>query len=429
MKKYWGAAIISVAILSAVTIQNGCSAEHGEGIDLASQDACLPLLDAAMQPVFDRLSGRASVGDAANPRFLSCQTCHFQGSSAAPGSAHFADPSFPVAVRGFANVINSDPNKIYTKAYDPLHFGGAGTNNNAALEPLKANYLSAANSYKACLSQQSVGPTPGNNFDPKIFTTSKTIAANQTTAANIQWNLGTEIQTTGVSIPGGVFRITIQAITASPGVLQYRISAPSALGSNTSAIQIRNIRVLFNNQLVSLDAGGSTWISLNNLAPANNATTGRTTPYRLAQGTGSMYLTADTAVATNTIAIGFGDLSESTAYPDFNPTTYARLTAAANNAGATPPLADGERVFTRRCQSCHSGANIQGGINLATGANNLQLLKLTAAVLPFVPESSPLHSSVIATDATIMPPAAAPTGATTPAERRWIRDWILDGAQ
>lgn len=419
-----------VAAAFSLIFVNACAPSHTEGLNLTSLSACYPTLTSGVDPVYKILNGQIPVTTMPSPRYLSCKTCHYSGSASAPASYYFADNNFNLAVTGFANIIAADPNKIYTKAYDNQHFGGSDPSNSATLEPLKAAYLQAAAAYKTCLTQQNVGPGPGpdpspTGYDPKKITMTKTIPANQTTAMNLTWDLGTEMQTANSAITNGVFRITLQAVTSATGVKSYRLTAPSALGSSTSAIQIRNIRVFLNGSLVPLDTGGSTWISLNNLAPANNATTGRTTPHPLPQGSGAMNLAADTALDTNTIAIGFGEIAESTQYRDFNPSTYARLTATANNNNATPPLTQAERVFANRCQSCHSGTAPSGDVNLSSGGNNLQMLKLYVRVVPYVPEASIIHSVITTNDPQVLMP---PTGALPAAEIRWIRDWILDGA-
>lgn len=403
MKKYLSLVII-VGVLSVPMIFNSCQATHVESgmVSLSSNGACVSQIEAGAMPVYTYVRNS-----------LQCATCHFLGSSAAPADYYFADPSPANAMNGFANLAKSNPSKFYDKVYDAGHYGGSGPNNQAALEPLKGAFIAGGEAFVTCISEQNTGGgNPGTgNLNPTKITIAKTIPANPTNPVNITWDLGTEMQTAGAALPGAQFRITIQATQTATGTRQYYISAPNARGATAGAIQIRNIRVYINGQLVALNAGGGTWTSLNNLAPRDRL-------HPLASGTGTMIIQADTTLATNTIAIGFGVLEVSSLYPDFNPTTYARLTSTANNV----PI--GERVFSNRCVSCHGATNPEGGMSLT--ANNLGALKATGRVVPFAPNASLIHArvSLQAGQNGAMPP----TGPIPADEIRFIRDWILDGA-
>ncbi len=401
MKKYVSLFVLMAFLVIPMTF-NSCDSSKpagGSGGGASAADACIPLLQPGTKPVYDYLQPK-------------CSTCHYKGSSAAPSGYYFADPSYGNALAAFANLAKAGTNKLYDKAYDPSHFGGAGPGLKPTMDPLKTAFDNSENAYIDCVNKQTVGPggPPGGGTDPTKKTTAKTIPANPTTAINLVWNLGTDMAM-GAALPGAQFQITIQAVPTATNVKQYYITSPRAQGATAGAIQIKNIRVYINGVLLALNAGGGTWISLNNLAP-----TGRMHP--LAQGTGVMIVEADTALASNTIAIGFGDIAVSTQYPDFNPTTYTRLSA--NNANV-PAL---ERVFQVKCQSCHSAGNAQGGVNLST--TTLLSLKAGNFVVPYVPAASPIFTdmSLPAGDSQVMPPA----GPVSAAEIRWVRDWILDGA-
>jgi mono/diheme cytochrome c family protein len=128
-----------------------------------------------------------------------------------------------------------------------------------------------------------------------------------------------------------------------------------------------------------------------------------------------MIVQADTTLATNTIAIGFGAIDVSALYPDFNPTTYARLTST----NVAIPI--GERVFANRCAACHGASG-----NLSLAAANLGTLKATGRVVPFAPNSSLIHARMaLPAGAAGVMPQAGPVPAD---ELRFVRDWILDGA-
>lgn len=354
---------------------------------------------ASSQPIYQHLRNN-----------LQCATCHYFGTTTAPESYYFADPNFGNALKGFANIASAGPDRIFNNMVNPAHFGGAGPANQSVRASLEPAFTAAAAQYAACKAGSGNGGGNGGggagNENPTVITAAKSIPANVTTATNILWNLQTEIQT-GTAISGGQFQLTVQADGTNG---RYFISAPRARGATNNAIKIRNIRVYLNGVLVPLNTGGSTWSSVNNLAPAARL-------HPLPSGTGVMVLSADTAVATNTIAVGFGELSLSTQYPNFNPTTYARLTSTQN---AVPV---GERIFQQKCVGCHGTA---GGISVA--ANNLAALKASGHVVPFFPDASIIFQrvSLAAGDPQRMP--QAPNAALVAEEARWIRDWILDGA-
>ena len=382
-------------------VYNSCGSKHESSFNSVTNssvgDNCIPLLATGVKPVYDYLQPR-------------CTSCHFLGSSSAPQGYYFADSNISNAYVGFANIIKSDAQKIYDKVYDPAHFGGSGPSNMTAMEPLRTAYMTAAQDYRTCLAEQANNPGPGGpapnpGLDPTVQTIEKTIPANQTAALNVNWNLTNELLG-GRSLDGAQFQITVQVV--NPG--RYNISLPSARGTTASALSIRNLRVYLNGSLISVSNGGGTWTSLNALAS-------RVRLHPLSQGTGIMILTADTT-RSNTIGIGFGAIEPSALYPDFNPTTFTRLTST-NTA-----IPAAERVFRTKCMSCHTGAGGAGGVGLDPAS--LGLLKLNGDVISYLPSSSSVYSLMSLPNGTpgIMPPG----GRATDEEIRWVRDWILDGA-
>lgn len=392
--------IIALMMFVAVpVVYNSCGSTHQGSFNsvssFSSADSCIPLLAQGSKPIWDYLQPK-------------CATCHYQGTSSAPLGYYFADSIFPSALVGFANIVKVDANKIYNKAYDPAHFGGAGPSLMATMEPLKANFMTSSANYKDCLAQAAQGPgggPPPTSFDPNVLTIEKTVPANPTAPITLTWNLTSELAG-GASLNGAQFQITVQSPTA--GI--YHLSAPSARGTTVSAITVRNIRVLINGVLVGVSDGGGTWTSLNNLASSARL-------HPLSQGTSVMVLAVDTT-RSNQLSFGFGAIEENTSYPDFNPTTYTRLTST-NTA-----IPAAERVFRTKCMSCHNGAGGAGGVGLDPAS--LGLLKINAHVIPYVPSSSSVFSLMNLPNGTagIMPPG----GRATNEEIRWVRDWILDGA-